>query len=168
MSKIDLFYQGEGLKDINYLEIDLELKFGALKVLVHEKHGVPLDVLVFVEGKGDPVDEDALVKDYVTETGIKVHFHRAREVKVLVTFNGKTVEGLFSPATTVASVRRWAAVSEFGMSENEAGEHVLQLPGTHDRPSPDTHLGALADGKRVVEFDLVADERVQGACRCRV
>ena len=103
MSTIDLFFQGEGLEDINYLEIDLEFTFGALKALVHEKHGIPLDVLVFVEDKGEPVSEDALVKDYVTATGIKVHFHRIREVKVLVTFNGKTVEGLFSPATTVAA-----------------------------------------------------------------
>ena len=167
MSKIDLFFQGEGLKDINYLEIDSDLTFGELKEIVHQKHGIPLDALVFVEGKRDPVDEDALVKDYVTAKGIKVHFHRRREVKVLVTFNAKTVEAEFPPATTVASVRRWAAVSEFGMSEDEAGEHVLQIRGTHDRPSPDTHLGALAEGKRVVEFDLVADERVQGACRCR-
>ena len=163
MSTIDLFFQGEGLEDINYLEIDLEFTFGALKALVHEKHGIPLDVLVFVEDKGEPVSEDALVKDYVTATGIKVHFHRIREVKVLVTFNGKTVEGLFSPATTVAGVRRWAAVSEFGMNEDEVGEHVLQIAGTHDRPSLDTHVGALGDGKRAVAFDLVADERVQGA-----
>ena len=34
--------------------------------------------------------------------------------------------------------------------------------GTHDRPSLDAHLGALEEGRRVVEFDLVADERVQG------
>ena len=167
MSKIDLFYQGEGLKDINYLEIDPDLTFRELKKIVHEKHGIPLDVLVFIEGKSGPVGEDESVKDYVTAKGIKVHFHRHREVKVRVTFNGKTVEGEFPPATTVANVRGWAAVSEFGMSEDEAGEHVLQVSGTHDRPSPDTHLGTLGEGKRVVEFDLVADERVQGARRCR-
>ena len=96
MSRIDLFFQGEGLKDINYLEIDSDLTFGELKVIVHEKHGIPVDILVFVEGKRDPVDEDAVVKDYVTAKGIKVHFHRRREVKVLVTFNGKTGGGRVS------------------------------------------------------------------------
>lgn len=167
MSTIDLFFQGEGLEDINCLEIDPDLTFGELKALVHQKHGIPLDVLVFVEDKRESVSEDAVVKDYVTEMGIKLHFHRCREVEVLVTFNARTVEGLFPPATTVASVRYWAAVSEFGMSEDEAGEHVLQIAGTHDRPSPDKHVGALGDGKRPVAFDLVADERVQGSCRCR-
>lgn len=163
MSKIDVFCQGEGLKGINYLEVDLGFTFGELKVLLHKLHGIALDVLVFVEGEGKPLDENALVKDYIIETGVKVHFHRCREVKVMVAYNAKTVEGLFSPATTVANVRRWAAVSEFGMSEDEAGEHVLQIAGTHDRPSPDTHVGALGDGTRSVAFDLVADERVQGA-----
>ena len=164
MSKIDLFFQGEGLTDINYLEIDLELTFGDLKVLVHEKLGIPLDVLIFLEDKGEPVSDDVLLKEHATPTGLKVHFHRAREVKVLVTFNGKTVEQLFPPAATVARVREWAAVCEFGMTEDEAGEHVLQIGGTHERPSLDTHVGALGDGERAVAFDLVADERVQGAC----
>ena len=50
------------------------------------------------------------------------------------------------------------------MSAEEAGEHVLQIVGTHERPSPGTHVGALNDDKeRVVAFDLVPDERVQGA-----
>ena len=46
----------------------------------------------------------------------------------------------------------------------EAGEHVLQLAGSHDRPAPGTHIGALTHGKVCgLAFDLVADERVNGA-----
>ena len=164
MSKIDLFFQGESLTGINYLEIDFELTFGDLRVLVNEKFGVPLDVLIFLEDKGEPVSDDVLLKEHAAATGLKVHFHRAREVKVLVTFNGKTVEQLFSPGATVAHVREWAAVCEFGINEDEVGEHVLQIVDTHERPSLDTHVGALGDGKRAVAFDLVADERVQGDC----
>ena len=163
MATIDLFFQGEGLRDIDHLEIEPVSTFGALKVLVHEKCGIPLDVLVFVEDMGEPVSDDASLKEYATPTGLKVHFHRLREVKVLVTFNGKTVEGLFSPATTVARVRQWAAVCEFGMTEDEAGEHVLQIAGTHDRPGLGKHMGVLGKGRRAVAFDLVADERVNGA-----
>ena len=97
-------------------------------------------------------------------TGLKVHLHSLRQLKVTVTFNGKTIERLFGPGATVARVKRWAAEHEFGMSEEEAGEHVLQIAGKHDRPAPGTHIGALRDGKvRALAFDLVPDERVNGA-----
>jgi hypothetical protein len=50
------------------------------------------------------------------------------------------------------------------MSDEDAGEHVLQIAGTHDRPAPGTHIGTLTDGKVcALAFDLVADERVNGA-----
>jgi hypothetical protein len=61
-------------------------------------------------------------------------------------------------------VKRWAAEHKFGMSEEEAGEHVLQIAGGHDRPAPGTHIGSLTDSKACgLAFDLVADERVNGA-----
>ena len=39
--------------------------------------------------------------------------------------------------------------------------------GTHERPSPGTHVGTLNGDKvrDVVAFDLVPDERVQGTPR---
>ena len=43
------------------------------------------------------------------------------------------------------------------------GEHVLQIAGTHDRPTPSTHIGALVTHPNCrIAFDLVANERVQG------
>jgi hypothetical protein len=51
------------------------------------------------------------------------------------------------------------------MTPEEAGEHVLQIAGTHDRPAPSTHLGALAACPHCqVIFDLVPDQRVNGSC----
>ena len=123
-----------------------------------------LDVLVFLEDQDDPIADLVEIAEHATRQGLKVHLHCHRRVKVTVTFNGKTVERHFGPSATVARVKRWAAEREFGMSSEEAGEHVLQIAGTHDRPSPGTHIGALADGRvRLVAFDLVPDERVQGA-----
>lgn len=67
-------------------------------------------------------------------------------------------------AGTVARVRNWAAEKKFGMSPEEAGEHLLQLSGTQERPTPGTHIGALVThGACMLAFDLVADERVHGA-----
>jgi hypothetical protein len=86
---------------------------------------------------------------------------------VTVTFNGETAELRFPPSATVARVKSWAAERKFGMSDEEAGEHVLQIAGSHDRPAPGTHVGALTDGKVCgLAFDLVADERVNGASGC--
>ena len=80
-----------------------------------------------------------------------------------MTFNGETVHDRFAPGTTIARVKRWAAEKEFGMSREEASEHVLQLSGSQERPAPGTHLGALVTCKVCkLSFDLVPDERVNG------
>ena len=164
MKTIDVFYQGEGLGEVKHLEIETGATFAVLKARLAEKHGCGLDILVFLEDEDDPIADLAKVAEHAKPQGLKVHLHRLRQVKVTVTFNGKTVEHHFCPSGTVARVKRWAAEKEFGMSADEAGEHVLQIAGTHDRPSPGTHVGALDDDKaRVVAFDLVPDERVQGA-----
>jgi hypothetical protein len=63
----------------------------------------------------------------------------------------------------VGRVKQWAAVHKFHMSEAEAGEHVLQIAGTHDRPAPSTHIGTLtAYPECRLHFSLVPDQRVNG------
>ncbi len=164
MTSIDLFYQGEGIGEIAHIELEPEATFAILKARLVEKHGVPHGSFMFLEDEDEPLDEALLVKDRATAKGLKVHIHRCRQVEVTVTFNGETVERRFSPSATVARVKRWAAEHKFGMSEEEAGEHVLQIAGTHDRPAPGTHIGALTNGKVCsLGFDLVPDERVNGA-----
>jgi hypothetical protein len=163
MKFIDLFYQGEGIGEIAHIEFDADATFAVLKARLVEKHGVPHGAFLFLEDEDEPLDEDILIRDRATAKGLKVHIHRCRHVEVTVTFNGETVERRFSPSATVARVKRWAAADKFGMSEEEAGEHVLQIAGTHDRPAPGTHIGALTDGKVCgLAFDLVPDERVNG------
>jgi len=89
---------------------------------------------------------------------------RSAAAALTVTFNGESVERRFPPSATVARVKRWAAEKKFGMSEDEAGEHVLQIASTHDRPAPGTHIGSLTESKICnLAFDLVPDERVNGA-----
>ena len=164
MKFIDLFYQGEGLGEIQHLEIEADATVAVLRTRLVEKHGLAPDVLVFLEDEDKPLGDDMSLKEAATLKGLKVHLHRRHQVKVRVTFNGKTVERLFGPSATIARVKRWAAQREFGMSEAEAGEHVLQLSGKHDHPAPGTHIGALSDGEaRGLAFDLVPDERVNGA-----
>lgn len=163
MKRIDLFYQGQQLDGLKHMELDADTTVGVLRKMLIEKHGLPLTVLVFLEDIDEPVGNEEKLLDYATPKGLKIHIHSARELKVLVTFNGKTVEAHFAPSATVSLVKRWAAEKEFGMSPSDAGEHVLQLAGTADRPAPGTHIGSLLDDKdRLIAFDLVPDERVQG------
>lgn len=166
MKSIDLFCQGEGVGEIVHIELAPDATFAVLKARLTEKYRIGDDALLFIEDEDDPIDESVLVKDRATATGLKVHIHRCRHVKVTVMYNGRTVECHFPPSATIARVKRWAAVKEFGMSEEEAGEHVLQISGTHDRPAPGTHIGALTNDKTDrLSFDLVADERVNGAAK---
>ena len=164
MKSIDVFYQGEGLAEMRHLEIEADANIAILKARLVEKHGLSSDVLVFVENHDEPIGDDIELKECAAEKGLRLHLHRLGEVKVMVTFNGRRVEGQFSPSATIGRVKHWAAEREFGMSVAEAGEHVLQVEGTHERPTPGTHVGTLSDGKvRVLVFDLVPDERVNGS-----
>lgn len=164
MKTIDLFYQGEGLGEIAHLELEAEVTFAALKALLAEKHGALQDAMLFLEDQDEPFDDSTLISEYAGAQGLKIHIHRCRHIEVAVTFNGETVDRRFPPSATIARVKRWAAERKFGMSDDEAGEHVLQISGTHDRPAPGTHIGTLTDGKVcALGFDLVADERVNGA-----
>jgi hypothetical protein len=104
-----------------------------------------------------------LLRDLASAQGLKVHLHRCHRIEVSVTFNG-TKEHDFAPGASVARVKRWAVEKAFPMSPEDAGEHVLQIAGTSERPSLSTHLGSLTacPGCRV-RFDLVPHERVNGA-----
>jgi hypothetical protein len=164
MASIDIFYQGEGLREIEHIEVGPEHTFSTLKALIIEKHGLEGDVLIFLEDSDEPLDETVVVRQHVGPTGLKAHLHRCRHVEVDVRFNNETVHHRFGPGATIARVKRWAAEHKFGMTPEEASEHVLQILGTQDRPSPGTHLGALTKCPHCrLAFDLVPDQRVNGA-----
>jgi hypothetical protein len=164
MTVIDIFYQGEGIREIAHIEASPEHTFADVKLVIVKKHGLTDETLIYLEDRDEPIDERYLVRDHVGRAGIKAHVHRCRHVEVGVTFNGKTVHRKFGPGTTVARVKKWAAESKFGMTPQEAGEHVLQLSGTTDRPDVGTHLGSIAHGPDCrIAFDLVANERINGA-----
>jgi hypothetical protein len=163
MKSIDIFYQGENIAGIQHLEVADGGTFGELQARLAGQHGLPLDVLIFVEGDKQPIEHDVHIAARGGNRGVTVHVHRCRHVNVAVTFNSTTKEHLFSPASTVGHVKQWMAEHMFDMTQDDASEHVLQLAGTTTRPAPNTHIGALIDGKVcAVAFDLVADERING------
>ncbi len=164
MKIIDIFYQAEGLREIAHLEVGAEENFAALKEAIGKKHDLGGETFIFLEDADEPADLKKAAHGPDMKGGLKVHVHRCRHVQVSVTFNGETVQHPFAPSATIARVKKWAAERKFGMSEEEAGEHVLQITGTHERPAPNIHVGSLVAHPHCrIAFDLVPDERVNGA-----
>lgn len=164
MDTLDLFYQCEGINEIQHVEVEDDATFAIVKAELIDKHSLASDVCLFLEDKDEPLDEDWKVIDCVEETGIKIHLNRCCLVKVSVTFNGHTVDHSFGPSATIARVKCWAAEKAFGMEPKDAGEYALQIVGTHERPTPGTHIGTLVDCLDCSQaFDLTPDERVNGS-----
>ena len=159
---IDIFFQGEHSRDIDTVEAEPSESVGSLKRRLAERHPVFAEALIFIEDGDEPIEEVVIIETLETKGTAKLHFHRCRHVDVSVTFAGDTKTIRFAPSATVGRVKRWAAEA-FGLAPHDAGEHLLQIAGTHDRPPPGAHIGALVTGHCRVAFDLVPDERVNGA-----
>ena len=168
METVGIFYQCENAGDIEHIEVDATITFGAVKALLIEKqdltkHDLTPEFRLFPEDGDEPTDEDALISEFVTSVGLKLHLSRCRKIKVRVHYNGQTAEREFAPGATINMVRQWVTESGFGISKVEAGELKLQLVGTKNRPSSNRHIGTFAKCPDcAVEFDLVTDEKIQG------
>ena len=102
MKIIDLFYQGEGVAEIEHLEIEPDTTFADIKARLIDKHGGAVDALLFAEDEDDPLDDAQTVKDRAGGKGLKLHLHHCRHITVAVTYNGETIDRKFAPGTTIA------------------------------------------------------------------
>ena len=164
MSKINVFLQGEGIKDV--VRLQLEPKSTALDVKrACASHGAQAngEAEVFVEDSDEPLADSATVESVAGKHGVRLHVHRCRRVGVKVAYSGRTVERVFGPGRTVGSVKNWAA-KELGIPKEDAAELILQIAGTKDQPDVDVHIGTLAACPAcAIAFDLVPNPRIQGA-----
>src|SRR5262245_37947304 len=115
MKTIDIFYQGEGIREVGHLEADAEDSFGKLKDAIARKHGLTGEILIFLEDKDEPHHDREPLHEHAGHGGLKVHVHSCRDIKVTVTFNGESVHHAFGPGATIARVKHWAAVKKLGM-----------------------------------------------------
>lgn len=163
MKTIDIYYQGEGIGALEHLEFGADETFAALQAAIAKKHGIDGDIALFLEDEAEPVEGKVNLREKAGRSGIKAHVHRCRKIEVIVHFKDKTVREEFAPGTTVARVKRWVTVRKFGMTEEEASHHHLQIAGTTDQPDPGTHIGTLASCPNCkVAFDLVTTPKVNG------
>lgn len=162
MKLIDIFYQLENNQQPHHLEARLDETVASLKARIIQSHGLTPDVLLFLEDADELLDEARALGDIIGSKGGKVHVHRCKRVAVTVAFAGRHLEHSFGPGSTIARIKRWAT-NKLGMSDTDATEHVFQITGTHERPTPSTHVGTLVHCPDCrIAFDLVADQRVNG------
>ncbi len=163
--KIDVFVQGEGLKDIVLVKVS---KDGLVQDLVEiaKEHGLMFDEDkigdVFLEDEKKFLSSDLTLKDAKIGDKCHIHIHRCHRIYVSVNFNGQQETRKFPPSATVDRVKKWAAKT-FDLSPVDAAEHTLQLTGSDERPDEDIHIGSLVIFPNdQLQFDLVPKVRVEG------
>lgn len=166
MEKIEIFLQGEGLKDVVIVKLP---KGSTVRDLVNaaKEHGCPDDdkenvAAIFLEDSENSLNLDLSLEEAGITHRQHTHIHRKKKIEVNVTFNGMEKIRDFPPSTTVGKVKKWAA-KEFNMAVEDAIEHILQVSGSTIRPDEHSHIGTLIEcPAHQLFFDLVPKIRVEG------
>jgi hypothetical protein len=163
METIEVFLQGEGIRDIQLVRVPAHATVGNL-LKEARRLGLPGEGGAGVWREDDEAELDA--NQILAEAGVghrsRVHCHRCHRIEVTVNFSGDHAVHPFPPSATVGRVKRWAD-ERFGIHGPDATEHALQLCGTSQRPEEDTHIGALVTHPVCrLCFDLVPKLRVEG------
>jgi hypothetical protein len=165
MSKINVFVQGEGIKNVLRLEFEPESTVLDMKRSCTAQANVRVDgeAVVFLENHDEPLAEVVSLESVASKGGVHVHIHRCHRIEVKVTYSGRTVNRGFGPGKTIGAVKHWAA-DGFGIPKEDAAELVLQIAGTHEQPDVDTHIGSLTTFPICgISLDLIPNPRIQGA-----
>ena len=165
MKATEVLLQGECIPDIQLVEVSGAETVNDLLEVAARCRAVEIKGLffVFLEGGVEPIPDGEKLPNSEDGRPVPLHVHRCRRVLVTVTFNGVSKGHEFAPGSTVADVKKFVAVREFGMKPVDAAEHVLQYPGSAERPEPETHVGALVKCPDCrISFDLVPHKRVEG------
>lgn len=183
MSKTIVFIQVHGQPGIAEAELspagtvgDLHDALGAAGVTVDP------EVFIFVDDAADHVRGAWGDRVPGLKHGCRIHMSRCPRITATINFMEKSAEHPFAPGARLRAVKEWA-VDKFKMNPTDAGEHVLQLCNSTDRPASDTPLhqllktggcnGGGAPGKGqgnghghhphcTLCFDLVPEKRVEG------
>lgn len=167
MAGIQVFIQGEGVREIRVLELPANATVRDL-VAAAAAHGFAAagdaKAMVFAEDADDALAPGATLAAAGIGRQGSVHVHRCKKVAVTVHFNGATRSQAFGPGVTVHRVKEWAAGKKaFDFAPVDAAEHVLQVTGGTERPDEDVHIGTLVHAPNcALAFDLVAKVRVEG------
>ena len=80
MKSIDIFYQGEGLREIEHLEAAPDQTFAEIKALLIERHGLHAEVLIFLEDSNEPINELIVIREHAGQHQHAGYDYEARRV----------------------------------------------------------------------------------------
>jgi hypothetical protein len=167
MARIQVFIQGEGVREIRVLDLPADATVRDL-VAAAAADGFAAagdgKVEAFVEDTDDALAPGMTLAAAGIGNQSSVHVHRCKRVAITVHFNGEKNSQAFGPGATVHRVKQWAVGKKaFDLTPVDAAEHVLQVTGGTERPDEDVHIGTLvATPSCALAFDLVAKVRVEG------
>lgn len=165
MSEIELFVQGEGVSGHQIVTISADVTvrdIARAAIALGLPPNIVEEVSIFLEESETPLDHTLKLEHAGVRNESRVHLHRCKVITVTVNFNAQQKVLRLAPARTVGAVKAIAA-REFGLSEVDAAEHVLQICASHERPEPSTQIGSLsAFPGCTLCFDLVPLIRVEG------
>lgn len=162
MAKLTYFLQFEGDPRVELADFDehagaKEVRAKAVALGFAQLASASL----FVEGREEALDDKHPLAAQGVANKQRLCLHRCNKVHVTIDFAGDSEQHPFSPATIIAEVKAWF-VAKIGMSPADATEHVLQISGTTERPSPDTMIGSLKAVDCRIALSLVPLKRVEG------
>lgn len=162
MTDIPLFLQFEGDPRIEMVTLREDARVADVRARAVAL-GFPAlaDALVFHQGDDQPLDEKRSLKAQKVAQKDRLCLHHCRQLHVTIRFAGEDKQHPFPASATIAEVKAWY-VDKIDMPEKDASEHVLQVAGTEDRPSPDVMIGSLKSEQCRIALSLVPIKRVEG------
>lgn len=162
MTNIPVFIQLDGVAGLTEAAIP-EGATGAQLYDALGHLGIETDdaMFVFIGEDDEPIKRGGKQSLGIVASAL-VHVTRCRKIKVTAHFLERTGEAHFAPGARVKAIKAWAT-GKFEMALADAAEHVLEICDRKTRPTTDSSLQQLTDGKHCsVCFNLVPDKRVEG------
>ena len=163
---IELFFQGEGIKDIKLIRVPHDCKVRELiekiQAEMYAAQSGAGEMVLLLEDRDDELHPEANLNEAGIGHRHRIHCHRCRRIEVTVNFNGVSKAHTFSSSSTIKKIKHWAD-EQFGLKGVDTTEHALQLCGKNTRPDEDAHIGSFVRSPNCkVCFDLVPKKRVEG------
>lgn len=155
---VEILAEGEGLSDVELIQLAPGSLAIAIVIAVAAKGGFPADeaVLFFEDGE-EPLDLAAIVVEE-SHAGKVHHVHRLHHVEVIVFYKDQKIERRFRPAARVQRVLDWA-VGPDGFKNIDpviVPEMELALHGTETALPKSAHIGRFVRRDRpCLELDLI-------------
>lgn len=160
VEKVEIVYTTEIDKEPQMVTINREMTVKEFSKVVTEQLGFPGERSVFLEDQNEPLHEDDILVDHLSEKFAPIHVASAGSITVTVRYQEKSLDSAFKPSITIAKIIEWAIGSTGFQLEGGVGGFQIKYNGIVE--PTDRHLGQVAHGDKKVTLDLVFNIKPQG------